>query len=116
MSKHVFRIVRVLLVFGLVSWACVACFVPYAPEMRGWRCNKDTDCVGGLKCHGRQCRATCNDDLDCQRALGETCQSSKYCCVASEETCNGRDDDCDGDIDEGVDCGTGSCQDGKCQP
>ncbi|TNE50436.1 MAG: hypothetical protein EP343_08195 [Deltaproteobacteria bacterium] len=116
MKFSLWRVIRAFLLCSLLGTALVACFVPYAPEMRGWRCDKDEDCVGGLKCFGRQCRATCNDDLDCQRALGETCQSSKYCCASvKDEVCNGLDDDCDGDIDEGVDCGTGSCQDGKCQ-
>ena len=105
---------RPLLWISLVCFLTTACFIPYAPEMRGWRCTKNEDCLGGLKCFTGVCRAACESDLDCQRALFEKCLPIKFCCDAKAEICNGRDDDCDGTVDNGATCASGTCQDGKC--
>lgn len=110
-----YRLVVSFVVMGCFAMLFTACFIPYAPEMRGWRCAANQDCVGGLKCFGGQCRSSCSDNLDCQRALGESCQINKFCCAPSQEICNGKDDDCNGIIDDGASCATGTCQNGVCE-
>ena len=106
---------RPLLWIALACGLTTACFVSHAPDMRGWRCEKNADCVNDLKCFGGQCRAACNDDLDCQVAQAEKCLPIKFCCNEKAETCNGLDDDCDGQIDNGATCSSGSCQNGECR-
>lgn len=141
-------------VFGLIVLSTTACIVTPAPSIRGWRCEKPTDCLGILDCYEGFCRASCDDDLDCNKLDQETCSSAKYCvppgptctqgqtrpcytgpkgtegkgscksgiqkCTSKKEwgncqnqvtpkdeklqPCNGTDDDCDGKIDNGVNC------------
>ncbi|MCK6570543.1 putative metal-binding motif-containing protein [Myxococcota bacterium] len=58
-------------------------------------------CVGG-ECHPGQCEAGWHD------ADGNAGNGCEYLCLPSPdaiETCNGADDDCDGDVDEGFDGG-----------
>ncbi|HAA55554.1 MAG TPA: hypothetical protein DCE42_12405 [Myxococcales bacterium] len=72
------------------GWMCVcvlltSCLVTPAPDVRGWACEIDADCVSdGLYCVNGMCRALCKDDLDCQKVLKETCTSpegedAKFC-------------------------------------
>jgi len=110
------------------------------PDARtcGFPCAADTDCPDGFHCirddvHGRQCRPL--DDAACpclpqfvaagfktvcwrENALGR-CEGERTCdqeCPArmpASETCNGLDDDCNGQVDEGL--GTTTCGKGACE-
>jgi hypothetical protein len=74
-------------------------------------------------CQGKTLR-TCNDsgsgwlpDLEC----GISCDPTALKCINCQprtETCNGQDDDCDGQIDDGTLCnrsnGTADCRSGRC--
>ncbi|MBM4361994.1 MAG: DUF11 domain-containing protein, partial [Deltaproteobacteria bacterium] len=70
-------------------------------------CNSSADCSGGAPvCDpaNRTC-VGCLSSADCG-PLAPTCDPAAQACVctaAGSETCNGRDDDCDGTVDEG--CG-----------
>ena len=67
-------------------------------------------------CSGTVC-VQCTTDAQCpslQKCVGNQCVLA---CVPLPETCNGKDDDCDGVIDEGELCGvSGFCDGGSCKP
>ncbi|MSP92368.1 MAG: hypothetical protein EXR79_11285 [Myxococcales bacterium] len=83
---------------------------------------------GGGMSSGGGSGTTCKTDKDCKN--GQVCTKSgfaKACgpkggsCVGAAEVCNGKDDDCDGQVDEGSPCSDGnacngaeSCQAGAC--
>ena len=89
------------------SDTCVwgAC-VPPAETCNG----RDDDCVGGPD-NGFECvrDATRSCTTTCSSTGTQTCGSTCVwgACVPPAETCNGRDDDCDGACDDGVGCCAG---------
>jgi hypothetical protein len=93
---------------GACAWGSCA---PPAETCNG----RDDDCDGaaddGLGCvQGTTGGCT----TSCGSAGTRTCSSACAWggCTAPAETCNGADDDCDGSVDEGYECGrgaTGSC-------
>lgn len=66
-------------------------------------CSADADCKAGFACKANKCspKAQCGNDLDCP--AGQACQGDR--CVARAAGTCGSDRD----------CGTGTCQNGKCQ-
>ncbi len=95
--------------------------------------NKDDDCDGetdeGLQCSGRP-RQECEPGKTQACIVKESCDSlgTQSCdnagkwgdCLAKPEVCNEgvpKDDDCDGQIDEGLNCGSGDAceEEGKTQ-
>ncbi len=140
--KNLSRISTLALTLTLSS----SCFIEAPPEMRGWSCETDRDCLD-LKCYNGKCRAPCSDQSDCAKAYNESCRGG-YClppCLPGEkrkcytgppqteknppcksgiqvctereqwgpctgqvlpqpEKCNGKDDDCDGKIDNKKGC------------
>ncbi len=112
--------------FGLASLALVSAIAAAS-------CAKDeggvdaTACVAGVEtCNGKDddCDGYVDEDVqnnmmtrECSNACGtgvETCVSAAWAgCTArlpSEETCNGKDDDCDGVKDNGFECAVGNTQ------
>jgi hypothetical protein len=113
---------KVAIVMGLVI---AACFVPALEELdeeKGRECNPEHGCMDGYSCmeghcqpeEGTACRpgkkAACGLDTgECQQGT-RTCEESGVYgeCVGAvqpnAENCNGKDDDCDGLVDEGLRC------------
>jgi hypothetical protein len=83
-------------------------------------CKSNSDCDSGLctsddigkKFCTITCISTCPASFDCEPSLGG---DTVYWCVphCKVEKCNGKDDDCDGPIDEGLDGKTHMCEDGN---
>ncbi|MGZ3457333.1 MAG: MopE-related protein [Archangium sp.] len=70
------------LLCGLLLAVCAAgCWVPELPDDTVFSCDTDADCA--------------EDGVVCLPRAGQ----SGYCCKPVAETCNGRDDDCDGQTD-----------------
>ena len=71
------------------------------------KCNFDSDCGGGVKCHSGKCATAsgskCNFDSDCGGS-GAKCNSGK-CSNAPDGTCH-FDSEC---------AGAGKCSSGKCK-
>jgi hypothetical protein len=80
---------------------------PVCPD--GEKCATSADCANGV-CNGGTCQpSTCNDGVKNGNETGIDCGGS----CAKPEVCNGFDDDCNGQIDEGLGtttCGVGACQ------
>ncbi|MGI5860563.1 MAG: N-acetylmuramoyl-L-alanine amidase family protein [Myxococcales bacterium] len=81
-------------------------------------CNgKDDDCDGQVDEGNPGGGASCSTGQQGICAVGvQTCLSGQLTCVATSptaETCNGKDDDCDGEVDEGNPGGGGSCNTGN---
>lgn len=100
--------VLLLLSVLLLKAACV--FQP--PDLKGFACFGDQDCLDPLKCRDQRCLFPCQSDDECtatgERCISQGCQKSSgdggpsdQLCVPSNEVCNGKDDDCDGRTDEG---------------
>jgi hypothetical protein len=80
--------------------------------------NIDDDCDGQID---EELISTCSVGLGfCERSGTNTCVSGSWQCGASpgsgrSETCNAVDDDCDGQIDEGITDGSCTVGEGACQ-
>lgn len=103
----------VLAAFGAVA-GYLACSIGVDPDKGRYSCDADPDCGPGF-----ECRAQASEDRGRCFAIGE----------CGDESCNGRDDDCDGETDEEFDlaqddenCGAcgqacppgNTCRDGGC--
>jgi hypothetical protein len=67
-------------------------------------CNKPADCKKGA-CVNNKCVSSCIAATDCDQAAGESCcgpAGAKICLVKGIEVCDGKDNDCDGIIDNGI--------------
>jgi hypothetical protein len=80
----------------LLGVSAAGCFVPELPEDTVFSCDVNADCT----------------------EQGEVCVARAglrgYCCKATPEVCNGRDDDCDSLMDEGFDLMTDRVNCGQC--
>lgn len=83
------------------------------PNLAGFACQNKDECLGSLDCVQGRCRIPCAQSQDCKDtsncvsgycALPNADGSSPDLCLSQEEKCNGKDDDCDGQIDEGLRC------------
>lgn len=98
----------------ILCWI-VACILN-APDLRGWICNSNQDCLEPLLCHQKNCRQPCHNELGCMsndRCINGFCvpnakvdsnEPDQNCIPQGEEICNAKDDNCDGQIDEGLIC------------
>ena len=72
-------------------------------------CTKTSSCQRGQTLCGRSCVSLQTDNANCG-ACGKVCSRGQRCsrgscqgaCTPSPETCDGKDNDCDGSIDEGL--------------
>ncbi|TNE49940.1 MAG: hypothetical protein EP343_10445 [Deltaproteobacteria bacterium] len=111
-------IVRSMLLIGMASlvvwkWGCML----EIPDVEGWACTSGQDCISPLQCENKVCRRPCFNDKDCKD--GWTC-SNGFCiqstvqdggntdslCIprTGGEVCNGIDDNCNNEVDEGGVC------------
>ncbi len=101
-----------LIVFALFSWSWGCLFEE--PNLEGWHCRTSDECLGSLECFKGICRRSCQTDRDC--LAGQVCQKN-HCltsqdggssdaepCIKTREICNGKDDDCNGLIDDNITC------------
>ena len=86
-------------------------------------CQRSADCHQGFECLIATQTCTAHDQMPdaghpCWRAsdcgAGSTCRAGQCECVPSAEVCNGRDDDCDGLIDEDFQIGTACGGNSRC--
>jgi hypothetical protein len=84
-------------------------------------CAADDECESKLCLASKRCSKDCADAAECPNG-GWVCtprgQDDRVCLCAPtsvEDTCDGRDNDCDGEVDEGASCeGAAVCQAGSC--
>ncbi len=69
-------------------------------------CTRDRDCTSGV-CRGGRCQASTIDTGLVDARPTSSCSSTPP--VPATEVCNGVDDDCDGDVDDGVLSTCGDC-------
>jgi len=84
------------------------------PGAVGAPCAADAECAS-LACLAGRCSAPCAMASDCPPSW--TCEASRCRCTPkATEVCNGRDDDCDGVVDNGAKCSDVGyvCIDGAC--
>ncbi len=85
---------------------CTPCTSTCGGPSHGW-CDDGADGDGSCECesgfHGDSCEFSCSDQEINGDETGIDCGGS---CGSFPETCNGRDDDCDRNIDEGMVCGS----------
>jgi hypothetical protein len=86
-------------------------------------CTANVECEVPLVCRvlsglGSVCVPQCRVDTDCcddpSAPCGRTCTADGACVVAGAETCNGHDDDRDGEVDEDFDLNTNVAHCGAC--
>jgi Putative metal-binding motif len=83
----------------------------------GNTCNGSNNCVcPPATCSTGRCGTVtnqCGNSINCGVCnIGFACQSNSCVCVPSSEVCDGRDNDCNGIVDDGLGeatCGTGAC-------
>jgi hypothetical protein len=87
----------------------------------GSKCTKDEQCRSGLCLKTGVCSGRCRDRTDCPAGPQWSCQDLEtagrmcLCTATGQETCNGQDDDCDGEVDEWAICpGMQVCTGGRC--
>lgn len=80
-------------------------------------CEEDVQCISGV-CENGRCGRACTADTQCVpgwQCTTSTPQRQVCSCTRSEEVCDGRDNDCNGAVDEAMDlCGAGQCVSGRC--
>lgn len=109
---------------AFLSWLTVAaallsvsgCFLT-PPDVTDWYCTTKSDCLSPLICNpnAQKCQTPCFQDSDCsvlQLCIDTFCQSRDQddggpqdnCQPQKVELCNGIDDNCNGQVDEGISC------------
>lgn len=112
---------------GAVEGICGGghCIQPPPPHVFGQPCASDSDCDDALCLPSWICSQSCASRADCPPSpewkcapksgyLSHMCQ----CAPSGSEVCDGRDNDCDGVIDDEVTCGPGelcSTSEGACE-
>ncbi|MDO8621969.1 MAG: putative metal-binding motif-containing protein, partial [bacterium] len=80
-------------------------------------CTMSSDCPASQVCRQERCGPECREDFDCcddpATLCGLVCREEE-CVEASAETCNGLDDDADGDVDNGFDFARDATNCGAC--
>ena len=85
------------------------CELPCSPTAPGL-CKVDADCPWGLPCNNGECVKTCKIDADCPRST--LCDPDTLLCEG--ELCDGKDNNCNGLVDEGIDLATDVANCGGC--
>lgn len=88
------ELMALFVVFGLVALAPVAGCTHTFIDISEGECQSDTDCADGDVCT----IDICGVDRTCIQIDNPACEPPPDC-VPTEEVCNGRDDDCDGETD-----------------
>ncbi|MDQ3031944.1 MAG: hypothetical protein M3Y87_05960 [Myxococcota bacterium] len=86
---------------GCALWVLASASCARSDATFGSRCGGDDECASGV-CGDGLCTVVCDGDGDCATGwLCDTSAAESICaCTPLDERCNGRDDDCDGAIDE----------------
>ena len=99
---------------------CAAGQDPDCRRARGQPCNDDNECIDGNCANGVCCNSACNDGCRACNLSGRvgTCSapSNTEACGNNANGGNGRDDNCNGQVDEGCCGGSGRpcCAGGDC--
>jgi hypothetical protein len=95
--------------------AClILCTWSLGCSTNGHECEQTADCPSGTYCRDHDCVFDCEHDADCPE--GRRCNSRGECevgCVVTNggvETCDGVDNNCDGETDEGLLNRCGECE------
>lgn len=92
----------------------------------GGRCAFDADCASGLCAGDGYCSASCSGGASCPPGPEWRCGADAgrggvcLCTPSGPDVCDGRDNDCDGVVDDGIGAALGcpvgsSCSGGRCQ-
>lgn len=120
-----FRLIVPVAAVAFISGFWTACTVGFDPSEHDFSCTENSDCISPNVCRNGICQAegasTCVDNDDDGFGTGEDTTQCRAClengiCDADcndndasvapnlKETCDGKDNDCDGEVDEPIAC------------
>lgn len=118
MQKLASHCIRIGWCVCVVLCCMSACWIT-PPDVTGWFCSSNQDCLSPLICdqQSKKCAMPCFSVADCpsgQSCIRSFCTTQigqkdastkdKICDPSAQELCNGIDDNCNNQVDEGIAC------------